>query len=301
MEPGVPEKQDSDAPVNGGDSTAQVRAPQVWKLLVAYDGTDFHGWQVQPNVRTVQGELARALLEVTGERVLPQGSGRTDAGVHAEGQAVSVELRAAIPCERLLGALNRRLPSAIRVVSAEHAHPQFHARANVVSKTYEYRVFTRRGWTLPALADERVLLPWQARFAWSCRHALSLERMQAAAGAVVGTFDFSSFAASEPDRATRLGLPGAPAASGNVRTVFRSEWLLHDGLLLYRVCGSGFLYHMVRNLVGTFIEVGMGGRRGDSLGQLIAARDRALAGPTAPPEGLFLMDVRYGEPVAVTG
>lgn len=274
--------------------SSPTEAAQTWKLVVAYDGTDFRGWQVQPGVRTVQGTLAQAVFDVTGERVLPQGSGRTDAGVHAEGQAVSLALRARILPERLLLALNRRLPSAVRVVRAEHVHAGFHARAHVESKTYEYRLFPQRPSAAP-VAAEQILLPWQARFAWDYRYQVSLERMQAAAGAVIGTFDFSSFAAFDPDRLTRLKLAGGESARpDNVRTIFSSAWSQAEGMLLYRVSGSGFLYHMVRNLVGTFVEVGSGRRSATSLPALLAARDRSLAGPTAPPQGLFLMGVVYG-------
>ncbi len=276
------------------DDAPPKGAAQTWKLVVAYDGTDFRGWQVQPGVRTVQGALAQAVFDVTGERVLPQGSGRTDAGVHAEGQAVSLALRAGIPPGRLLLALNRRLPPAVRVLRAERVHADFHARARVQSKTYEYRLFPQRASADP-VAAEQILLPWRARFAWDYRYQLSLERMQAAAGAVVGTFDFSSFAAFDPDRLTRLKLAGGEAARpDNVRTIFSSAWTEADGMLLYRVSGSGFLYHMVRNLVGTFVEVGAGRREITSLPALIAAKDRSLAGATAPPQGLFLMDVVYG-------
>lgn len=263
--------------------------PSTWKLVVAYDGTDFHGWQVQPGLRTVQGELARALREVTGETVLPQGSGRTDTGVHAEGQTVSVDLHARIPAERLVPALNRRLPAAIRVV---HAAPAagFHARSRVVSKTYEYRIFPRHGWDGASVA-EQVLLPWRSRFLWDCRSALSLTAMCAAAGAVVGTHDFTSFAACDPDRTTRMA--ESDATLSNVRTILTSTWTEQDGLLLYRVTGTGFLHHMVRNLVGTFVEVGAGRRSAAWVGDVLCALDRRAAGPTAPPQGLFLMRVEY--------
>ncbi len=271
---------------------------QTWKLVVAYDGTDFYGWQVQPGVRTVQGELAQAVFDVTGERVLPQGSGRTDRGVHAQGQAVSMKLEAAIPPERLVSALNRRLHTAVRVLHAERVHTDFHARAGVESKTYEYRLFARRGSLYAPVMPERILPPWQARFAWDCRYPLTVERMEAAAAAVVGTFDYTSFAAFDPDRVARLKVAGGEAATpNNVRTIFSSTWLQAEGMLVYRVSGSGFLYHMVRNLVGTFVEIGSGRMDGASLPDLIAARDRSQAGPTAPAQGLFLMDVVYGPAV----
>ena len=283
------------APVRtDAEGSAAARVARSWKLVLAYDGTDFHGWQVQPGLRTVQGELARVLFAVTGERVLPQGSGRTDTGVHAEAQVVSVELMAAIPAERLRTALNRRLPAAVRVVSAEVVSG-FHARSEVLRKTYEYRLFLRRG-SDGDRSEEGMLLPWQARFVWDCREPLRLDAMQEAAGAVVGTHDFSSFAACDPDRSKRLA--GPDAAVSNVRTIFTSAWLESDGLLLYRVSGSGFLHHMVRNLVGTFAEVGSGRRTAAWVSEVLAARERRAAGPTAPPQGLFLMDVVYGSSVA---
>ena len=266
----------------GGDAAEDTRPAQAWKLVLAYDGTDFHGWQVQPGLRTVQGELCRAIHAVTGESVLPQGSGRTDTGVHAEAQAVSLGLRAPIAPERLLTALNRRLPAAIRVLQAAIS-PGFHARSGVVSKTYEYRIVPGRG--------EQVVLPWHSRFVWECRVPVSLPAMQAAAGLVVGTHDFTSFAACDPDRSARLH--GNSAAVSNVRTILTSSWSTADGLLRYRVTGTGFLHHMVRNLVGTFLEVGCGRRTAAWVADVLHARDRRAAGATAPPQGLFLMDVVY--------
>ncbi len=284
--------------MHDGEKRRQADYPlRAWKLTIAYDGTDFRGWQVQPGLPTIQGELANAVFQVTGERVLPQGSGRTDAGVHAEAQAVSLALEAAIPPDRLRTAMNRRLPAAIRVVTAEHAPTGFHARAGVRSKVYEYRLFLRQPATGSA---ERTLMPWQARFVWDCRFALDIKRMQAAAGDVVGTFNFTSFAAFDPDRAARLGQTREKEpAPTNVRTIFTSDWVENDGLVLYRVSGSGFLHHMVRNLVGTFIEIGMGIRAVDCVPAVLAAQNRSAAGPTAPPQGLFLMSVQYASAAAV--
>ena len=279
-------------PAEPGDANATCPV-KAWKLILAYDGTDFHGWQVQPGLRTVQGELSRAIFEVTGERVLPQGSGRTDTGVHAEGQAVSLDLAANIPPQRMAPALNRRLPAAIRILQAEIL-PGFHARTNVVEKTYEYRVFPSRGLP-PNNLPERVLPPWRSRYVWDCPIALSLPAMQVAATTVVGTHDFSSFAARDPDRGTRSANGEAPRS--NIRTIFTSAWEQQGDLLLYRVTGSGFLHHMVRNLVGMLVEVGAGRRAPDSFPAVLQARDRRAAGPTAPPQGLFLMDVVYREPV----
>ncbi len=258
------------------------------RLTLAYDGTDFHGWQVQPGLPTIQGELEAAIEQVTGERVLPQGSGRTDTGVHAAGQVVSVSLQADIPAERLLQALNRRLPPAIRVLAAVSAPAAFHARAAVLHKTYEYRIFER----LHAGSNqERICLPGQARYVWDCPRQLRLDAMQHAAEEVRGTHDFTSFAAADPDRAHRLGTAGSQLS--NTRTIYRSAWQRRDDLLVYRVTGTGFLHHMVRNIVGTCVEVGVERMDPGMVPQILQARDRRRAGPTAPPQGLHLMHVLY--------
>ncbi len=268
---------------------------RTWKLVVSYDGSDFHGWQVQPGLVTVQGELARVIREVVGETVLPQGSGRTDTGVHAEGQVVSLQLAAAIPAERLQRALNRRLPGSVRVLSAFVVPESFHARGNVAWKRYTYRVFSRRK---PGGEDESICPPLLSRTVWDCRWPLCLEPMQRAAASVVGTHDFSSFAAHHLDRSDRKTMGDEQCA---VRTVFASSWSEEDGLLVYRVVGNGFLHHMVRVLVGTFVEVGVGRRPAESMDAVLAARSRAAAGVTAPPQGLSLTRVVYrDEPDAVT-
>ncbi len=271
-----------------------------FRLTVAYDGTDFFGWQVQPGLPTVQGELARAVQQVTGERVLPQGSGRTDTGVHAEGQAVSLGLEANIAADRLLRALNRRLPAAIRVLSAVSAAADFHARAAVLHKTYEYRIFERS----PGGNEESVCPPSLARYAWDCRWRLCLENMQQAATYVEGTYDFSAFAASDPDRTQRLAAQDLP--DDRVRTIYQSAWQRRDGLLVYSVMGTGFLHHMVRNIVGTCVEAGRGRIDPRDMPRILQSLDRRKAGPTAPPQGLHLMRVVYAgddlvsQPVAGT-
>jgi tRNA pseudouridine38-40 synthase len=255
-----------------------------WKLTVAYDGTDYFGWQVQPERATIQGELAAAVERVTGEQVLPQGSGRTDAGVHARGQVASFWLEAPIPPENLRRALNRTLPEAIRVLGAATAPPEFHARHSARAKTYEYRIY--RGEICP---------PWESRYAWGLNWPLNLAAMQAAARPVVGAHDFTSFAASDPDQATRNSQEDDDDAErrGNVRTIFASEWTRDGELLVYRVRGDGFLHHMVRNLVGTFVDVGRGRIAAGEVERILEARSRAAAGATAPARGLFLDDVEY--------
>jgi tRNA pseudouridine38-40 synthase len=260
---------------------------QNWKLTLAYDGSAYHGWQVQPGLPTIQGELQAAIRRVLGESPLPQGSGRTDAGVHALGQVASFALEAPIPAENLQRALNRTLPPAIRVLDAQAVPIAFHARHSAIAKTYEYRIF--RG----ALCS-----PFLAPYLHHCRWRLDPAVLRDAAAAVVGEHDFTSLAASDPDLADRSEEEPNPefAAPSNIRTVFSSEWNeLPEDLLVYRVRGSGFLHHMVRNLVGTMLEIGRGQFPAGSMPAIVAARARSAAGPTAPGRGLFLHSVEYPE------
>lgn len=287
------------------DAAQSGTPPRTWKLTLAYDGTDFHGWQVQPGRPTIQGELQAALGRITGETPLPQGSGRTDAGVHALAQVASFALCAPIPPENLLRALNRTLPPAIRVSQAQTMPDTFHARHAAMAKTYEYRIF--RGEICP---------PLLARYVYACPWPLAVEAMQQAAQAFLGEHDFTSFAASDPDLSTRSAAPVSGANNesdepeveqnrewdgpkGSTRTVFLSEWEQRqtpDGaLLVYRVRGSGFLHHMVRNLVGTMLDVGRGHLRAEQIPAILAAHQRSAAGPTAPGRGLFLHSVEYDE------
>jgi len=215
---------------------------QNWKLTLSYDGTDFSGWQVQPGKRTVQGELQGALGRLVGEAPLPQGSGRTDAGVHALAQVASFELQARIPAANLVLALNRTLPGSIRVLDARTVEERFHARHSAVAKTYEYRV-------LPVEpAAEQMCSPFIARYVYAYSWKLDIELLRKAAGALVGEHDFRSFAASEPDLAARRD--GADSASQTearttLRTIFSSEWREQATdefrLLIYRVRGNGLL------------------------------------------------------------
>jgi tRNA pseudouridine38-40 synthase len=260
-----------------------------WKILLSYDGTGFHGWQVQPGRPTVQGALAAALEKMTGERVLPQGSGRTDAGVHALGQVASFALEAEIPEENLLRALNRALPQSVRVLRVENVDEGFHARHSAVRKAYEYKIFERK---VEVLDEEKICLPFIAPYVWDCRWMLDAELMQQAAGMLCGTHDFTSFRASDPDLAQREDGATGP---NPVKTIFESTVMREDGLLRYRVVGSGFLHHMVRNIVGTLAEVGRGSLQVEDMGRILAARDRTAAGPTAPAQGLFMVSVEYDE------
>jgi tRNA pseudouridine38-40 synthase len=282
----------------------QSDAPaQNWKLTLAYDGTDFHGWQVQPGERTVQGELQTALGRITGEAPLPQGSGRTDAGVHALAQVASFALRAPIPAANLLRALNRILPPAIRIVEATVVPESFHARHSAIAKTYEYRVL------LTEPGSEQICPPFLARYVYAFSWRVDLAALQQSAQAFIGEHDFRSFAATDPDLATReLSTRQGDSAQQTVsslqteprtaiRTIYSSDWSEQPNeagsLLIYRVRGNGFLHHMVRNLVGTMLDVGRGYMRCEHIPAILAALDRSIAGPTAPARGLFLHSVEY--------
>ena len=272
-------------------------ALQNWKLTLAYDGTEFRGWQVQPDERTVQGELQAALGRITGESPLPQGSGRTDAGVHALAQVASFALAAPIPAESLQRALNRTLPLSIRILEARKVNSAFHARHSAVAKTYEYRIF-----------QNGICPPFLARYVYACPWRLNLEALQSSARLFEGEHDFLSFAAVDPDLTARSlastpdfdqGAKSPPAPETAIRNIYSSGWEEQTSadrpLLVYRVRGSGFLHHMVRNLVGTMVEVGRGRLSADAIPGILAARSRAAAGPTAPARGLFLCSVEYGE------
>jgi tRNA pseudouridine38-40 synthase len=260
-----------------------------WSLTLAYDGTAFHGWQVQPSLPTIQGTLAATLKLLTGEIVLPQGAGRTDTGVHALGQVASFTLQANIPPTNLLRALNRALPPSIRILRAEHAAPHFHARHSAVSKTYEYRIFPRtpQSRTQP----DRICPPTLAPYVWDCPWPIDLTQANRAASHILGTHDFLSFAASDPDQATR----SAESKPPTVKTIHHSAFTLENDVILYRVSGSGFLHHMVRNLVGTFVDAASARLDPDAIPHILAQKNRTAAGPTAPARGLFLVSVVYPE------
>jgi tRNA pseudouridine38-40 synthase len=265
----------------------------LWKAILTYDGTPFNGWQIQPNVPTVQGTLAQAIHHITGESILPQGSGRTDAGVHALAQVASFSLDAPIPPPNFHKALNRVLPPSIRILSIEHAPAGFHARHSAHRKTYEYRISTAP-----------ICSPMLAPYVWSCPWPLDLTTLQQAAAYILGTHDFTSFAAADPDLTTRTEQSAQPTNPPSTpyplpptpcftRTIYDSSWSRDNDTFLYRVTGSGFLHHMVRNLVGTFVEAGRGRISSTSIPHILLARDRTLAGPTAPARGLFLVKVEY--------
>jgi tRNA pseudouridine38-40 synthase len=246
------------------------------KLTLAYDGHDFAGWQVQPGLVTIQGTLVSAIEHLTGEIELPQGSGRTDAGVHALAQVASVHIQSPIPTANLRRALNDSLPESIRVTNVEEMPPDFHARKSALAKTYEYRIYR-----------EEICPPFLARYVYHHPYPLEEPRMMEAAPLVVGEHDFTSFAAVDPERRKENREPD------NVRTIFSSEWKRQGEELVYTVRGNGFLHHMVRNLVGTFLMIGKGSLTAQDLKRILELRDRSAAAATAPACGLFLVSVEY--------
>lgn len=246
------------------------------KLVLAYDGTEHRGWQVQPQQPTIQGALAAAIGRITGENVLPQGSGRTDAGVHALGQVCSFSITSNIPADNLLIALNDVLPKSIRVMQSIAVAPEFHARKSARAKTYQYRILR-----------EAICPPFLARYVWHYPYPLDEEAMRKAAAEVVGEHDFTSFAATDPERGQE------DRETSNVRTIHESHWQRQGDELVYSVRGNGFLHHMVRNLVGTFLLVGKRTLAAEDVARIIAARERSQAGATAPACGLYLVNVEY--------
>jgi tRNA pseudouridine38-40 synthase len=261
------------------------------RLILSYDGADLAGWQVQPGRTTVQGALASAIGRLSGENVLPQGSGRTDAGVHALAQVASFATASTIPTENWMKALNDILPPSIRVLEVTEAAPEFHARKSARAKTYRYRI-----------QRAAICSPFLARYVWHYPYPLEESAMVAAARVVVGEHDFTSFAAVDPERVERMAagenvhttsVRPTNVRPTNVRTIFASSWTREGEELIYTVRGNGFLHHMVRNLVGTFLLVGKGTVSLEDLRHILDARERTAAGATAPASGLYLVGVEY--------
>lgn len=247
------------------------------RIVISYDGTDYHGWQVQPGLATIQGALEAVISGIEGRQVDVAGSGRTDAGVHALAQVAAFSIENPIPADNLRRAMNRLLPRDIRVLAVEEAAADFHPRFDARRKTYEYRIF--RGETCS---------PFERRYVYHYPYPLAAEDMLAAAPLLEGEHDFTAFAAS--DERDELGV-------SKVRTIFCSRLALEkrpEGeRLIYRVTGSGFLKHMVRNIVGVLLEVGKGNvDRAGVLARLEAGGGIA-PGPSAPARGLFLVGVEY--------
>ncbi len=240
------------------------------KLVLAFDGTSYHGWQMQPKGNTIQGELAEAIRRVTGEHSIPVGSGRTDAGTHARGFVASFRTASTIPAAGLQRALNSVLPADIRVISARHASSEFHARRSARSKIYRYQIY--RGQVMP---------PHMAREHYHYPYRLDLDVMQQAAALFPGIHDFGSFAVRGGE------------GRNTTRHIFACRLNSRGLRLLFTVEGNGFLHHMVRTMMGTLLEIGRGRMALQEFRSLFECRDRSAAGSTIPARGLILLRVRY--------
>jgi tRNA pseudouridine38-40 synthase len=248
------------------------------RITVSYDGTDYHGWQVQPELPTIQGILEGVLSEIEGDRVHVDGSGRTDAGVHALAQVAAFNLTNPIPLPNLKKAMNRLLPRDIRVMETAEAHDGFHPRYDATAKTYEYRILR-----------SEICPPFDRRFVYHYPYPLDEARMIAAARLLEGEHDFSAFAAADPVDVMERS---------KVRRIFSSCLMRADARLIYRVRGSGFLKHMVRNILGVLLEVGKGNLTNADIEARLQPGCTIPAGPSAPARGLLLLGVEYGENVA---
>ncbi|EGO65318.1 tRNA pseudouridine(38-40) synthase TruA [Acetonema longum] len=240
------------------------------RLTISYDGSNYHGFQRQQNALTIQEILEERLSRLFGHHLKITGAGRTDAGVHAWGQVVNFFTTGTIPVERIPAAANGLLPRDIVVKAAATVDADFHARYSAKSKIYIYKVYNH------LLPD-----PFYRNLAWHIKGSLDLAKMRQALAVVQGTHDFSAFRAA------------GGAAADPVRTMLQTDCRQQSGTIDLLFHGTGFLYHMVRNLTGTLVEIGLGKRPHEDMGPILASKDRNQAGITAPPQGLYLSEIFY--------
>jgi tRNA pseudouridine38-40 synthase len=268
------------------DWTQKISMP-TFKITLAYDGTDFVGWQRQAAGTSIQGLLEEVLAQLDQRAVSVAGAGRTDAGVHALGQVASFSLQRSIEGGTLIRALNARLPEAIRVLAAERVPETFHARFGATGKTYRYRIW-----------NSAVSNPFERAFTWHVAEPLDRRAMADAACFLEGPHDFAAFkAAGGATRSTEREMFSSRVVSEPGDPTSRSR-AGHEScplpLIVYEISGDGFLHHMVRTIVGTLVEIGRGRRPIEWMPEVLTGRDRTLAGPTAPAHGLVLVAVEYG-------
>lgn len=240
------------------------------KLIVAYDGTEYSGWQIQPEAPTIEMCLDKAIHELTGENVHVTGASRTDAGVHAYGNVAVFDTESTIPGDRFTFALNRFLPDTIVIQDSWEVSVDFHPRHCNTRKTYEYRIL-----------NTAVPLPQKRNFTWHVAGSIDIEKMKEAAAYIVGEHDFKSFCCVRTQ------------AESTVRTIYSLEVLQEGSEIIIRIKGNGFLYNMVRIITGTLIQVGKGRFSPEYVKQMLEAKDRTVAGQTAPPQGLTLVGIEY--------
>jgi len=240
------------------------------KLTLAYDGTEFHGWQIQPQLRTVQGELREALQKLFNHDVAVTGSGRTDAGVHAHGQVANVETIRSMDTDAVLRGANALLPEEIRILSVEEVRPEFHARRSAKAKTYEYHIWR-----------EPIVSPFHLRYVYPFRYPLDEDLMDRGSAYFLGPHDFTSFCAT------------ATEIEDRTRIVFEASWNRTETTWVFRIRGNGFLQYMVRTITGTLLEIGQRRLLPEKIPEIFDARDRRLAGPSVPARGLHLISVEY--------
>lgn len=241
------------------------------RLILSYDGTDFSGWQYQPDERTVQGVIEKALGVILAGPVRIGGAGRTDAGVHALGQAAGFRTSSRIPCPGLFRGLNALLPPDVRILSVDEVPDSFDVRRSAILRLYRYLIYTGA-----------VISPFMGRYAWHVTAPLDVDAMNRAGSLLIGTHDFASFASSPEETASTIREVSAFCVDET-----------GDGVIRIEIAANAFLRHMVRSIVGTIVDVGRGKTGVEMFGEIITACDRGRAGTTAPPQGLFLVEVRY--------